>query len=335
MLLFTQRLPRPGPLWPGVQPLEMTDGWTVTDTIASGYDYFPRRASAWFWRSESDVTSLRPGADGAIEWVDFDLVAQQRSPRPSASMLQPFPSSAELFYWSASPDGQWLLQIARRGRDRIYSTFTLDGTFYRAWTNRYESHTHPEWLSDSSGFVEWPIRDGQLLARIHWLKTAVPLEIQLDQLPSLTNASANPIPQPFVPLTKWPVAPGVAVEFLVLQPVDNPAAWHRRVLVQPTTLGGFVEVEVYPAPTGERLAWLAHRTSVVPMVQPSRDFPFLKIQPKHSTTLFLSQPDGSDLQRIGRTRDGEVLGHLQWTPDASRISFVYDQTLWVQSLPAP
>jgi hypothetical protein len=335
MLLFTLRLPRSGPLWPGAQPLELTHGWCVTDTIASGYDYFPRRASAWFWRSESDVTSLRPGADDAIDWVDFNLLDQQRSLRPSGSMLQPFPSTAERFYWSASHDGRWLLQIARSGRDRIYSTFTLDGVFHRAWTNRYESHTHPEWLSDSSGFVEWPIREGQLLARIHRLKTAVPLEIQLDQLPGLTNSCAQPIPQPFVPLTKWPVAPGVAAEFLVLQPADNPAAWHRRILVLPKALGAFADVQVYAAPTGERLAWLAHGTSVVPMVQSSPDFPFLTIQSRHSTSLFLSQPDGSELRRIGRTRSGEVLRYLQWTPDASRISFVYAEKLWVQSLPMP
>jgi hypothetical protein len=327
---------RPVLLWPGAYPIEATQGWFVTDTIASGYDYVPRRASAWFWRSGSEVTTLRYGTDGALEWIDFNLASQHKTRRQQGSMLEPFPSTAELFYWSASPDGRWLLQLTRNGqRDRMYSTFTMEGKFHLAWTNRYESHTHPEWLSDSSGFVEWPIREGQLLARVHWLETGTMLEIQIDQLPGITNSSATPLPQPFVPLTKWPVAPGAAAEFLILQPTDDPASWHRRTLLVPEALIDFIQVQVYPAPTGDRLAWLAHATSRVPMVKASHDFPFLKFQPKHSTTLFLSQSDGSDLRRIGRTRHGEILGHLQWTPDARRLSFIYDETLWVQSLPVP
>lgn len=326
-------VPQPSPLWSGAIAVEATRGWIVADTIASGYDHVPRRAPAWFWRSESQLTCLQPTGTSTIDWIDLDLATGHATPPSPTRMLQPDPPDAELFYWCASPDGRWFLQVARHRRERIYSTFSMEGTFHRAWTNFYESNTHPEWLSNSSGFVEWPIRDGQLLVRVHWLDTGHSVEIQLNELPGIASSSPNPLPQPFVPLTKWPLAPGIAAEFLVLDPVDNPAAWHRRILALPEQLADYSDVRVVPAPTGEHLAWLAHARSKIPIVRPAPDFPFLRFEPKHRTTLLLSRPDGTDLRVIGRTPAGQTIERLQWSPASSRVSFLYAEQLWVQPVP--
>jgi hypothetical protein len=326
---------RRGPLWPEAIPVELARDWIAADTIPSGYDVVRRQAAAWFWRSESELTCLRPAPDATVEWLDIDLATQQTTPRSPGPLLQPYPADAALFFWSASPDGRWFLQITRDEPARVYSTFALDGTHHRAWTNRYESHTHPEWLSDSSGFVEWPARDGQLLARIHWLDSGISTEIQLDQLPGVASSPEKLIPQPFVPLTKWPIDPGVAAELLVLNPPDNPTAWYRHILELPAALADYADVRVYPSPTGERLAWLAHAKSRIPALQSARNFPYAILQSKHRTTLLLSQPDGSDLRTLGRTPDGLTIERLQWSPAGHQIGFVYDDQLYVQSLSPP
>jgi hypothetical protein len=334
-LILGPNLPGPRLLWREAILLEQTDGRLFRDFIPSGYDHVPRQAAAWFWRSESELTCLQPGADGSVDWIDVNLSTHQRSQGPPGPWLQPPPANAEPFFWRVSPNGHWWLQVGRRGPDRIYAVMLIDGTSRATWTNRYESHTHPEWLSDSSGFVEWPIREGQLLARVHWLDHRTTTEVQLNQLSSVATPPGIPLPQPFVPMTRSPRAPGVAMEFLVLEPTHDPAAWFRRRLSLPEALAEHTEVQVYPAPTGDHLAWLAHDSSRIPTVHARRGFPYLTFEPAYRTTLLLSQADGSRLQTLGRTPTGRTIEWLQWTPDATRISFVYADQLWIQAVPDP
>jgi hypothetical protein len=332
-LLVWLRTHRPGPLWPGAVALEPTRGLVQRDLIDSGYDHVPRQALAWFWRSASTLSCLRPGSAGSIEWTDVDLLNGRRTQRSPGPLLQPHPPEAESVAWSPSPDGEWFLQISRQGADRIYTVLDWKGEPHGQWRHRYESHSHPEWLSDSSGFVEWPIREGQLLARVHWLAAGTSVEVNLMSLPALPCASPEPLPQPFVCMGRWPRDSSVAAEFLVLDPIDHPPAWHRRVLPLPSALAEYEQVTVYAAPSGEALAWLGHARSSVPTVRNSGQFPFLHLQVEHRTTLLLSAADGTGLRALGRTAAGETLEHLQWIPGSAGISFLYAGRIWIQSRP--
>jgi hypothetical protein len=329
-LFFWLRVHRPDPLWPGAVALESTRDLVQGDFIASGYDHVPRQAVAWFWRSASTLTCLRFRSSSSIEWIDMDIANDHRSEGSPGPLLQPHPPDAELVSWSPSLDGQWFLQISREGTNRIYAVFHLRGGLHAEWRHPYESHSHPEWLSDSSGFVEWPIREGQLLARVHWLTTGSSMEVNLEQLAAIPGSCTVALPQPFVLMTRWPRDPSVVAEFLVLDPIDQPEGWHRRVLPLPAALAGYDDVHVYAAPTGDHLAWLAHARSSFPTVGVSGRFPFLTVQVQHRTTLFVSTLDGTDLRRVGRTPAGVTLEHLQWIPESIAISFLHAGRLWIQ-----
>lgn len=318
--------------WPQTTPVPAAVGLVDGDFMPSGYDFFPRQSISWFWSSPSNLAFLHRAGSAGVQGGCVDLSDGRSADFKPVPWLRSAHPSSEIFFWAASPDGRYLLTVSESGPDRVYTVSTIEGDHRGAWTNRYESHTHPEWLNDSSGFVEWPLRDGRLLARTHWIDCGTSQELDLEQLPPLVVRTGSPLPQPYVLLTKWPVAPGTAAEILVLTPPTDPGAWYRASVPVSAALTGQPDLELSISPTGDSILWLCHTPSQLP--RPARQdwFPFVLFRRVYRTTLFVSKPDGNDLQFLGRTQPGHPVGAIRWSPDGSQFAFLHQNTVWLAPL---
>jgi hypothetical protein len=300
--------------------------------MESGYDSRRRFTSSWFLQSNHVVCSFHRDPAGLIQLRRLDPA---QSPPSTAVYPEPLSDNSNgiLVFWAPSPDGQWLLTVRRFDQRRLYQVFDHRLSLHRAWTNRHEGRSHPDWLSDSSGFVEWPIRDGRLLARVHWLDRDDTAEADLLDLPVDAVHGAGPLPQPCVPLIYSPPAVGVAIEFLILSTNREPASWQRATLQLPDTLRRYEPPRVTLSPAATRIAWLCESTNRLPRISFTRAPPFVRVQPRFQSSLFVSRPDGSQLAPLGRTQPGTAVAAVRWSPEGDSLSFVYRNELWIQPLP--
>jgi hypothetical protein len=319
------------PLWPGAIRLDLTHGIITNNFIHSGYDFVPHHAPSWFWNSNSNLIHLARSGPGIYHTINLDLhpIRLQQFTHDS----RPTPSTHEtaLVDWAPSPNGRWILKLERRGATRFYTASTFDGQQSLSWTNRYEGRTPPEWISDSTGFVDWPVRDNPLLAHVYWLNSPTTHELTLDDLPA-RPITTPALPQPFVLMRKQPHSPGTAAELLILSPRDHPAAWHRAILPTPTAFAAETGIQTIIAPTGDWFLWLRHKPAPFPKPAFHPGFPYLSFHSRDRTTLLLSRPNGSQLHILGRTTPGRTIDAARWAPDGRRFAFVYDDSLWLHQV---
>ncbi len=238
-----------------------------------------------------------------------------------------------LIYWAPSPDGRWLLTVRRFGQRRLYQVYESGHSLQASWTNRFEGRSQPDWLNDSTGFVDWPIREGRLLARVYWIDTGRAAEVDLDSLLSVPVVTSKPMPQPCVELRFSPLSTEIAAEFLLLSADRNPLNWARGVLNLPRALRHSQKTDITLSPTADRLAWTCEEADLIPLVILSSAPPFLEVQTQIRTSLYVSRPDGSQLALLGRTRPGATFSEVCWSPEGSQLSFVYQNSLWLQHVP--
>ncbi|MBH0197557.1 MAG: NAD-dependent epimerase/dehydratase family protein, partial [Nitrospira sp.] len=83
----------------------------------------------------------------------------------------------------AAIEGRVSGQVRVEGEDLVYRARRLDGgPALRVWTNRQEVAVDLRWVSDSSGFAEWPSRPDGVWARFHWLESGEVEEHRLRDL---------------------------------------------------------------------------------------------------------------------------------------------------------
>jgi hypothetical protein len=322
---------RPEHRFPKAKPVATTRGVITNALMDSGYDSRPRSTISWFLQSNHVISSFHRNPAGLIGLHQFDLA------RPAA-LATVYPAAlAEngtetLSYWAPSPDGRWLLTVRRLDQRRFYRVFGADHALHASWTNRHEGRSQPDWLNDSSGFVEWPIREGRLLARVHWLDTFQTSEVDLLALPAYRLDGPGPLTQPCVALLYSPPPPGIATEFLILAPTRDPDGWKRAILSLPEGLHRHEQPRVTLSPTADQLAWLCDSTNRLPRLSFSRLPPFVHVLPRSQSSLFVSRPDGSQLTPLGRTQPGTTVAAVRWSPAGDHLSFFYQDVLWLQPL---
>lgn len=313
-------------------PVLSTRGVITNAFIESGYDFRRRYTVSWFLTSNQSIASFHRSPDGAVQLL-------QLNPGLPQSLEQPAPlgdiEGQPLIYWAPSPDGQWLLTVRRLDRLRLYQVYRSDHTLHAHWTNLFEGRSLPDWLNNSQGFVEWPVRESRLLARVHWLDTAQSTEVDLETLPTHTLRTPEPLPQPCVPMLYFPNSPNITAAFLILSADRQPRNWKRVSVILPESLRHHEKTTVTLSPTADRLAWLCESTDQLPRPVLNRVPPFFQLEPQLRTSLFVSRPDGSQLAFLGRSRPGTLVPALRWSPKGDAFTFVYQNALWRQPLSTP
>lgn len=104
----------------------------------------------------------------------------------------------------------------------------------------------------------------------------------------------------------------------------------------PTRIGGG-DASVALSPDGERVGWLVYTPRPFPPLTQVKVLTRLLLrlpisEPSSSTlNLFVSKRDGTGMREVGRVavspRD-RSRGVLKWTPDGTRLSFVFEDALW-------
>jgi hypothetical protein len=329
---FLARSPR---LFHQAHPIAPTHGIITNAYVESGYDFRRRFTLSWFLTSNQVIAGFQRSSNGVVQLIRFDPdQAGAPSVETPAALAQI--EGQPLIFWAASPDGQWLLTVRRlQPMMRLYQVYRADHTLHARWTNPYEGRSQPDWLLNSQGFVEWPIRESRLLARVYWLDTAESTEVDLAALPVHTLRTPDSLPQPCVPMLYSPESSEIAAEFLILSPDRQPRNWQRATLILPESLRHYEKITVSLSPAAHQLAWLCETTDYLPHLSLNAVPPFIHSELQLRTSLFLSRPDGSQLSFLGRTRSGTTVPAVRWSPKSDQLTFVYQSALWTQRLPPP
>jgi hypothetical protein len=132
-----------------------------------------------------------------------------------------------------------------------------------------------------------------------------------------------------------PQSPKIAAEFLILSPDRQPQNWKRATLILPESLRHHEKITVSPLRRPIDSPGSVNPPTPCP-TWPSTAFPPSSISnPRLRTSLFVSQPDGSQLVFLGRTRPGTTVPAVRWSPASDQLTFVYQNALWTQPLPQP
>jgi len=307
----------------------IAQGVITNELTYSGYRFFYHHVPSCFWLSDSELFSIHEVRRGVYESVRLDLAAGTVVREPGRGPVDASPGAGDrIFCWTVSPDGKWILSIGKASNDDLaYVARRFDATHQVGWTNRFDGGLQPTWLSDSSGFIEWCVREGVGYARVYWLDTGRTAEINLDALNPETPDARQGFREPHAPVDSKMWREGSAAEFIELTRHGDGATARRYRLRSPPRLARG-EGQAFLSPRGDRLAWVVTFERRFPSVGFQRHDPYFVVEPAYSTVICLSRTDGSDVRVLGRLQSGRQLTRLAWTPDSARLSFVCDHALW-------
>jgi len=309
--------------------LAVAQGVITNELIYSGYSFFYHHVPSYFWLSDTELFSIHDVRRGVYETVRIDLTTGKIARKPGRTPIDAARGAGDkAFYWTVSPDGRWILSISKAGNDEHkYTARRFDAARQVAWTNHYEGSVQPTWLGDSSGFLEWPVRDGVGYARVHWLDTGGINELNLDALPAerLDRKQSLEQPNAMIISTRW--RNGSAAEFIELKRAVDGLVAKRYSLAPPAELA-WGDGKAFLSPRGDRLAWVTSFTRRFPRITLQRRDPYLNVEPVSSTVVCLSRLDGTGLRVLGHLKSGLDINRVAWTPDARKLSFVCDNAFW-------
>ncbi len=309
--------------------LTVAIGVITNEMTYSGYRFFYHHVPSYFWLSDTELFSIREVRRGAYESVRIDLTTGNVVREPGRSPIDAGQGAGDkAFCWTVSPDGKWILSISKaRNDEHNYIARRFDAARQVAWTNHYDGSVQPTWLGDSSGFIEWPVRDGVGYARVYWLDTGRTNEINLDALPADALKRKQSFEQPNAMIISKMWREGSAAEFIELKREGDGLTAKRYCLAPPAELARG-EGRAFLSPRGDRLAWVVSFTRRFPRIAFQRRDPYLIVEPVNSTVVCLSRLDGSDIRVLGHLKSGFDISRVNWTPDAHRLSFVCDNAFW-------
>jgi len=295
----------------------------------SGYHFFYHHTASYFWLSDVELLSIREVRQGVYESARIHLASREISRSPGRLLLEPAQDKWDkTFYWNVSPDGKWILYVASTRTHLIYTAKSLDGSRQVAWTNRFQGGVNPTWLSDSSGFIEWPVDETGLHARVHWMASRETTEFSIDALPCASPAGLARLQHPFAQVpVRVQATLNMVGEFVQLRRAEGAWELTRFGLQKPQNLRRG-EGWICLSPRGDRVAWLYYIPERVPQFTFERAYPFVETRPRYSTVVLISRPDGNQIHVVGSIGPARGLASVTWTPDGRRLSFVCDEALW-------
>jgi hypothetical protein len=308
--------------------LALTQEVITNEMTYSGYHFFYHYAPSYTWLSDTDLYYIQETSRGNYETVRLDLAAGNIVKQAGRGPLRKTQGTLDqTFYWRVSPDGKWILIVSKNRDDLVYTATTLDGDRQTAWTNRFEGSVEPVWLSDSSGFVEWPARGGTNYARIRWLSSGLVKAFDLGASPTMSLQNLDRLKVPHATLSPKMLSSGHAAEFFELSGSGERLTLRRYSVSVPEELHQG-ESKVFLSPQGDRLAWLCFFKRKIPELIRVQRFPFFITEPQFTTAVLVSRLDGSELRLIGRLRPGDDIRNVAWTPSGRQLSFIHGNSLW-------
>jgi hypothetical protein len=324
----------PGDLVSRAARVAATQGIVTNEASYSGYHFFYHHTASWYWLSDNEILSIREVARGVYESAQINLSSGQITRSPGRMQLDVAQDKWDkTFYWTVSPDGKWILYVGSARGSLIYDARRFNGSARVTWNNRFEGVVHPTWLSDSSGFIEWPMRELGRQARVHLLSSHDTAQFKIDDLPAGFMSGKARLEHPFAQVpSRIQTTTNTAGEFLELKQVNGKLALQRFLLPIPAKLRRG-EGRTFISPQGDRVAWVYAFQLRVPRFWFERTYPYVETRPRYSTVVLASGADGDGLGTIGVLGPGSDVGTVTWNPDGKRLGFVHDGSLWTVPVP--
>jgi hypothetical protein len=292
---------------------------------------FPGSASLYNyqWKSSKEILCFSEPSQGSyrLECVNTS--------RGSMTPLATFTSKTRM--WGGedqarlSPDGKWALWVG----ETAYATVATDGSRrseipnpvqrYHGCGNYYRFEAATAWMQDSRHWVEVKQKpSGPQVLVVH--DAASPIVRRL----SLGTMGGPPVVLGVTPedhAVLWDQA-GTFLDIDLGRPQGSVKKW----TVKRPPVGDVSDVVL--SPDGQRLCWKTY-SWVINRLPALLERMLERIRIDVPTTTYLvwtSRLDGSHMREIGRSRVQQHIGQpfrsFRWTPDGTKISYVYDNALW-------
>jgi WD40-like Beta Propeller Repeat len=303
----------------------VTNEWTY-----SGYYNYYHHTASWFWLSDVEILSICQVTRDSYQSARINLTSGRVIQSAGRLLLEPAQDKRDkTFYWSVSPDGKWILYMMRSaGRKIMYAAKSFDGAAQHVWTNLFEGGTNPTWLSDSSGFVQWAVRDDGNYVKVHTLASGDAVELKMEPARFVPTGGATELKGPFalVPLNIQ-TSTNSAGEFVEVNRTAKGLFLKRFVVSVPSELKQG-ERNIFVSPRGKRLAWVVYFEQKIPRFSFKRAYPFVETLPRYSTAVLVSRMDGAQIRLVGTLNPDDAISALAWTPNGKLLGFIHDGSVW-------
>jgi hypothetical protein len=277
------------------------------------------------WLSTNSIFAVRETSQGEYQALKVDLASGKTTPFTGLDALfQGHEKRSNPFRWALSPNASWVLIQICSPSNSTYFASTLDGSGSLTRSSPGIRNQFM-WTRDSQGWfelVEQRTRTN-LAVRIHRLDTSQFKEVSVT-LPTgsrrywLEAVAAN---GSLLAYESQLGDPSRIVELNQIDLSSNPA----RLMRLPATLPRrAILLDLFVSPDGERLGWLlSFERSRLSKPRLAGQFPFVDFEKVHTSALWVSKIDGSQMREVGHLKLGASISIAGWTPDGQHFDFGY------------
>jgi hypothetical protein len=287
------------------------------------------------WLSTNSIFGVREASQGEYEPLKVDLPSGKTTSLTGLDALfQGHEKRSDVVRWSLSPEASWILVQVSLRTNTTYLASSLDGS-------QIPTRSSPgfpnefTWMRNGEGWFELVGQRTNWAVRLHRLDSPEFKEISV-KLPAgstrywIKGVAANG--SVLVTGTQPRKFPRI-VDLFQIDLNSNPARLARVSVLLPRRANLF---DLFVSPDGERLGWhLGFERSRLSEPRFSKQFPYVDFEKVHTSALWVSKIDGSQMREIGRLKRGSLISNAGWMPDSRHFDFGYlniagdpSQTFW-------
>lgn len=326
-------------------------------TLVKGW---PERGREYDWETDHSVILYVP-ALARHSALRLDTTIEQCVPLSTVTLqLEKTPYSDRSSPWKLSPNGKRLfhreLMTGNGWEGSVWVTTNLAGGNAETGSGTnltsdsyFWQGLHDPWFKDSRHWVE--MTDGAAIDGASATPSAFDLIIHDAEIPETVRRAPISIPPnkngvrpyPFTLLGFTPQGRGIVTYWMpgAVVPMDcwefgiEPNAAPPRPFRIPLPTKGRVD-ELALSPQADRLVWRLYcerESSVMGLLQ--KLFPRMELETRRTVEFWVSRLDGREPRCLGtQPAKPDYLpghngpGHMRWTPDGKRVSFLYQSRLY-------
>jgi CDP-diacylglycerol--glycerol-3-phosphate 3-phosphatidyltransferase len=278
------------------------------------------------WLSTNSIFAVREMSQDEYQPLKVDLPSGKTTPLPGLDALfQGHEKRSDTFRWALSPDASWILVQICSPSNSAYLASTLDGSGSLTRSSPGVRNQFM-WMRNNQGWFELVEQRTNLAVRLHRLDTSECKEISVTLPPRSSSSSrylleAVTADGSLLAIESQSGNLSGIVELVQIDLGSNPARLMRLPAALPRRAN---LLDLFVSPDGERLGWLlSFQRSRLSEPRFAGHFPFVDFEKAHTSALWVSRIDGSEMREVGHLKLRASISIAGWTPDGQNFDFGY------------